>query len=89
MKKYEERKTFLLSIIDKIHYYPFTPANDMIVDAYSEFTGAKVDKLGRCNLLSRDFTRMYKEGILKRHIFGNDCCVGQGKPRWSYIYEKN
>lgn len=89
MKKYAERKAFLLSIFDNPHYYPFTPANDMIIELYAEFTGAKIDKLGRCNLLSRDFSKMYKDGSLKRYIIGNDCCVSQGKPKWSYIYGKN
>lgn len=88
MKKYEERKAFLLDMFDNVWFYPYTPSNDEIVDAYAEKFGAKVDRLGRCNLLSRDFTRMYQEGLIERDIFGNTDCVGMGKPRWSYIYRK-
>lgn len=88
MKKYKERKVFLLSIFDNLHYYPFSPLNNMIIELYTEFTGAKVDKLGRCRLLRKDFSEMYKDGTLKRYIVGNDCCVSQGKPKWCYIYSK-
>lgn len=49
VKTYEERKKFILSLEDRAYMYPFTPSNENIIDVYSEFAGAKVDRLYRCN----------------------------------------
>nr|DAD61263.1 MAG TPA: hypothetical protein [Bacteriophage sp.] len=87
-KTYKERCNFILSLFNNLHiYYPVTPRCDAVIEAYAKFTGFKVDKLGRCNQLSRDFTRMHKEKLIVRSTFGNECCAGNGKPKWSYIYD--
>ena len=86
-RTYKERVDFILSLFSNSHFYPVTPASDEIIKVYVKYTGFKVDKMGRCNQLSRDFTRMYKEKLLIRYPLGNDCQSGVGKPRWSYIYD--
>lgn len=86
-KTYKERVDFILSLFNNPHIYPVTPACDEVIEAYAKFTGFKVDKLGHCNQLSRDFTKMHKEKLLIRYSLGNDCQSGVGKPRWSYIYD--
>ncbi|HDL5628577.1 TPA: hypothetical protein PXE22_002674 [Mannheimia haemolytica] len=88
VKTYEERKKFILSLEDRAYMYPFTPSNENIIDVYSEFAGAKVDRLYRCNLLRNDFKRMYKEKILQRVPLGicSFGSTGEGNPRWVYIY---
>ena len=64
-KTYKERCNFILSLFNNLHiYYPVTPGCDEVIEAYAKFTGFKVDKLGRCNQLSRDFTRCIKRSFL-------------------------
>lgn len=87
-KTYKERVDFILSLFNNLHiYYPVTPACDEVIDAYVRFTGFKIDKLGRCNQLSRDFTKMHKERLLIRYPIGNESSSGVGRSRWSYIYD--
>lgn len=63
---------------------------DAFVWAYIEATGAKytLQSLGapKCPQLGRDFSAMFKAGILKRHATGISDC-GMGFPKWVWVYE--
>lgn len=85
---YEERREWLLRFMSR--HGPVDVMNAGLVDAYAEFTGAKVDIMlwgaNKCGLLRADLRRLQHSQIVVRHRIGLGANWQPGFPKWVNSY---
>lgn len=85
---FEERRRWLLRFMSR--HGSVDVMNAGFVDAYVEFTGAKVDIMlwgaNKCGLLSADLRRLHHSQTVERHRIGLGANWQPGFPKWVNSY---